>query len=158
MDNPEDLQRAKAAGIKCLSYRNRSRHEVREYLSKKGFSPAVVQETILYLQKLNYLNDKIFAQSWGRSRIQAKKLGKKRLRQELLSKGVEPALVGDTLDSLYSDVDESQLAVEIVKKKLAGLKEMDVNRKRSRIAQLLARKGFNSETIYKILDQFFPFE
>lgn len=158
MDNPEDLQRAKAAGLKCLSYRNRSRHEVREYLSKKGFSPAAIQETIIYLQKLNYLNDEVFAQTWGRSRIQSKKLGKKRLRQELLSKGVEPALVGNTVESLYSDVNESHLAIEIVKKKLAGLMEMDVNRKRSRIAQLLARKGFNSETIYKILDQFFPFE
>ncbi len=158
MDNPEDLQRAKAAGLKSLSYRNRSRQEVRDYLSKKGFSPAIIQETLDYLRKLNYLNDEIFAQTWGRSRIQNKKLGKQRLRQELLSKGVDPELVGKALESLYSEVDEMQLAIETVKKKLAGLKEMDVNRKRSRIAQLLARKGFNSDTIYKILDQFLPYE
>lgn len=156
MDNPEDLQRAKAAGLKCLSYRNRSRQEVRDYLSKKGFSPATIQETLDYL--LNYLNDEVFAQTWGRSRIQNKKLGKQRLRQELLSKGVEPALVNNALESLYSEVDEMQLAIETAKKKLAGLKEMDVNRKRSRIAQLLARKGFNSDTIYKVLDQFLPYE
>lgn len=156
MDNPEDLQRAKAAGLKCLSYRNRSRQEVRDYLSKKGFSPATIQKTLDYL--LNYLNDEVFAQTWGRSRIQNKKLGKQRLRQELLSKGVEPELVNNALESLYSEVDEMQLAIETVKKKLAGLKEMDVNRKRSRIAQLLARKGFNSDTIYKVLDQFLPYE
>lgn len=156
MDNPEDLQRAKAAGLKYLSYRNRSRQEVRDYLSKKGFSPATIQETLDYL--LNYLNDEVFAQTWGRSRIQNKKLGKQRLRQELLSKGVEPALVGNALESLYCEVDEMQLAIETAKKKLAGLKEMDVNRKRSRIAQLLARKGFNSDTIYKVLDQFLPYE
>lgn len=153
MTNPDDLKQAKSVALKYLSRRNRSAHEVREQLTKKGFSPPVIRETLDYLKKLNYVNDENFAQTWSRSRTQTRKLGKRRLKQELLAKGLEPGLVGDTLKLVYSEVDELELARDCAKKKLAGLKEMDVNKKRRRMAQFLARKGFDSATVYATLKQ-----
>lgn len=156
MKNPEELKRAKSAALRYLAYRNRSSHEVREHLSKKGFPPPIVENTVDYLKSLNYLNDKNFAQSWGRSRTQTKKIGKQRLRHELLTKGLESEIVKDALQSIYSEIDELQLARDCVQKKISGMKEMDINKKRRRMAQYLARKGFTAATVYAILGQLLP--
>ncbi len=156
MKNPEELKRAKSAALRYLVYRNRSSHEVREHLAKKGFPSAVVEETLSHLKALNYLNDKNFAQSWGRSRTQTKKIGKQRLRQELLTKGIESEVVKDALQSIYSEIDELQLARDCVQKKISSMKEIDIDKKRRRMAQFLARKGFTAATVYAILGQLLP--
>ena len=156
MKNPDDLRQAKSVALKCLSYRNRSANEVRERLVKKGFSLPIVQATLDYLKKLNYINDEHFALSWGQSRTQTKKLGKQRIKQELLAKGLEPEMVASAIKHIYSEVDELQLARDCAKKKLAGMRKIDVNKKRSRLVQFLARKGIKSATAYSILQQLLP--
>ncbi|OGW27953.1 MAG: hypothetical protein A3K09_03250, partial [Nitrospinae bacterium RIFCSPLOWO2_12_FULL_47_7] len=147
MKNEDGLKQAKLVALKYLSYRNRSSHEVGERLAKKGFSPLIIQETLDYLRKLNYLNDENFARTWGQSRTQTRKIGKQRLKQELLAKGLDPELAGNAVKLIYSEVDELELAKDCVKKKLAGLKEMPIEKKRGRMAQFLARKGFNAVVI-----------
>ena len=54
------------------------------------------------------------------------------------------------------DVNEFTLAKDCVKKKLGGLKEMPIEKKRGRMAQFLARKGFNAVVIYSVLEQLLP--
>lgn len=156
MRRGDDLERAKAVAVKYLSYRDRSRHEVREYLSKKAFSPAVVRQTLDFLKGLGYVDDGRFAQNWGQSRVHGGRIGRLRLEREFLAKGLAPKLVEETLRDLYADVDESRLARVCAQKKLAGMKGLDTNKQRRRMAQFLERKGFSADMIYNILEQLVP--
>ena len=154
---PDSFKEAKALALRFLSYRDRSEQEVKSHLAKKEFSPAIATRVIEWLVDLNYLNDHRFAQQWGRFRLESKKWGKYRLKQELLSKGLDPELVDETLHNLYNKVDELELALSCVGKKLPAMKGLDLQKKRRRIAQFLQRRGFGGDAVFKVLDQLFPY-
>lgn len=153
MPDRNEFKRAKSRAFKYLSYRDRSRHEMADYLAKKGFSRDIVEETILYLKNLNYINDERFVLNWGKARIKSKRVGKQRLRQELLGKGVAEKEVSRALHTLYSDIDEFQLAQSCVEKKSWSFRNIDADTKKRRIAQFLQRKGFPGDIILKIIKQ-----
>ena len=84
MPDPESFKKAKAHALQYLSYRDRSKWELNQYLCKKEHSPSVIQKTLDYLTELNYVDDQRFALQWGQYKINKNKLGKNRLYLELL--------------------------------------------------------------------------
>ena len=151
MPDPEPLKRAKAHALRYLSYRDRSKWELGQYLEKKEHSPPVIQQTLDYLTELNYINDQRFALQWGQYKINKKKLGRKRLYLELLGKGIEKDTIEETLIALYEDNPEMDLAAQCAQKKWATLKGIEKEKKKQRLAQYLQRRGFSSDIIYKSL-------
>lgn len=139
--------------FKYLSYRERSRHEMEDYLARKGFSQSVAEQTVRYLKNLDYINDRRFALAWGKNRIDTRQVGKYRLQQELLGKGISEEDVDRALATLYSDVDELQLAQTCVEKKLRTFQRVGAETQRRRIAQFLQRKGFPGHVIAGILER-----
>ena len=89
MFDPVALKKAKNQALKYLSYRERSKREITQYLEKKNHSHLVIQQTLEYLENLDYIDDKRFALQWGQFKINQKKLGRNRLYLELLNKGIE---------------------------------------------------------------------
>lgn len=153
----DDRQRAKRIAYKYIAYRERSREETANHLSRKEIPEAVIARTLDELTALNYLNDDRFAANWGRLRIDNKKFGKIRVLEELIDKGLNPQLAGKILDEVYLDVDESHLAEISAKKKLAQINDPDTKIKRRRIAQFLQRRGFDSDVIAQTLERLIPY-
>jgi regulatory protein len=156
MPDPDELKRAQSAALKYLSYRDRSEFEIRERLGQKDFGQATVQETIGWLTQLGYLNDKRFALNWSRSRISTKKFGEYRLRRELSAKGLATETIEQTLQIVYSEISEWDLAQSLAQKKLSQLQGIDPKSKSRRLAHYLQRKGFSSETVFKTVKQLIP--
>ena len=154
---PDLFKEAKSQALRYLAYRDRSAQEVKSQLAKKEFPPPTVTKVMEWLARLNYINDERFAQQWGRYRLESKKCGKYRLKQELLSKGLDSELVEETLSGLYNKIDELELALSCVEKKLPAMKGLDVQKKRRRIAQFLQRRGFSADAVFKTLDRLIPF-
>ncbi len=152
----EELKKAQSAALKYLSYRDRSEFEIRERLKQKDFSEAAVQETVGWLTGLGYLNDERFALNWSRSRVAAKKFGEYRLRRELSAKGLATETIDQTLQVVYSEISEWDLAQSLAQKKLSQLKGVDLKSKTRRLAQYLQRKGFPSDTVFKTVNQLIP--
>ncbi|MBC8285178.1 MAG: RecX family transcriptional regulator, partial [Nitrospinae bacterium] len=88
MPDPEALKRAKNQALRYLSYRDRSKWEITQYLEKKEHPHSVIQQTLEYLKELHYVDDQRFALQWGQYKINKKKLEKKLLYLELLNKGI----------------------------------------------------------------------
>ncbi len=156
MPDPEGLKKTKAAALKYLSYRDRSVHEVAERLAEKDHSQSEVKETIAWLKKLGYLDDERFALHWGRSRIAAKNIGEYRLRRELSQKGLTADTVDKTAQALYSEFDEWELAQSCAEKKLARLRGIAREAQYRRLVQHLQRKGFSSDTVFKMVNKLLP--
>ncbi len=151
MPDQEALKIAKSQAFRHLAYRDRSERELAQYLEKKKHAPSVIQRTLQDLVKLNYIDDQRFAMEWGRSRVEGKKFGKKRLRHELLVKGVSSHIIETTLDTLYDSHPEQDLALACANKKLASLHGLEPEKKTRRLAQYLQRRGFSADIIYETL-------
>jgi len=156
MPDSEELKKAKAIALRYLSYRDRSEFEIREHLRRKEFCKSNIQETVRWLTRLGYLNDERFALNWSRSRISAKKFGEYRLRRELTAKGLATAIIEQTLQLVYSENNEWDLAQSLAQKKLSQFKGVDSKSKSRRLAQYLQRKGFPSDTVFKTVQQLIP--
>ncbi len=151
MPDQEALKIAKSQAFRHLAYRDRSKRELAQYLGKKKHAPSVIQKTLQDLVKLNYINDQRFAVEWGQSRVEGKKFGKKRLRHELLAKGVSSHIIETTLDTLYDSHPEQDLSLACANKKLASLHGLEPEKKTRRLAQYLQRRGFSADIIYETL-------
>ena len=116
MPDPVSLKKAKAQALQYLSYRDRSKWELSQYLGKKEHSPPVIKKTLDYLAELNYVNDHRFALQWGQYKINKNKLGKNRLYFELLGKGVNKETIEGILNTLYEENPEMELAAQCARK------------------------------------------
>ena len=119
MPYEEESKNARRRAIRYLVYRDRSRNEIIRYLNGKKFSADAVDETLIFLESNDYINDDRFAMQFGRSRIVNKKIGRLRLGLELGNKGLKRKIIEETLNSLYEEYDEKKIAMSCAKKKLA---------------------------------------
>ena len=156
MHHEEESKNARRRAIRYLVYKDRSRNEIIRYLNGKKFSADAVNETLIFLESNDYINDDRFAMQFGRSRIVNKKIGRLRLGLELGNKGLERKIIEETLNSLYEEYDEKKIAMSCAKKKLATYSSSNSEKDRRRIAKFLERKGFPSGIIYKVVTQLVP--
>ena len=124
MPDPELFKKAKNQALKYLSYRDRSKWEITQYLEKKQHSHLVIKQTLEYLENLDYVDDQRFAMQWGQFNINKKKLGRNRLYLELLNKGIDREPLENILSTLYEKNPEIQLAKECASKKWESLKAL----------------------------------
>ena len=151
MPDPEAFKKAKNQALKYLSYRDRSKWEITQYLEKKQHSHLVIQQTLEYLENLDYVDDQRFALQWGQFNINKKKLGRNRLYLELLNKGIDRETLENILSTLYENNPEIQLAKECASKKWESLKGVEEDKKKRRLFQHLKRRGFPTDIIYQSL-------
>lgn len=149
--DPRALEKAKTQALRYLSYRNRSKWEVAQYLEKKEHSPLVIQQTLEYLEDLDYIDDQRFARQWGQFKINKKKLGRNRLFLELLNKGIDRETLENIVNSLYENNSEEKLAAECAQKKWETLKGVEEKKKKQRLAQYLQKRGFSADIICQSL-------
>ena len=149
MPDPVSFKKAKAHALQYLSYRDRSKLELSQYLSKKEYSRPVIQKTLDYLTEINYVDDHRFALRWGQYKINKNKLGKNRLYFELLGKGVNKETIEAILNTLYEENPEMELAAQCARKKWITLKSFEEKKKKRLLVQYLQRKGFSSDIIYQ---------
>jgi regulatory protein len=133
-----------------LSYRPRSSAEVRQNLSKRGVSEALVEETINRLQSAGLVNDEEFARAWVENRNSFRPRSKLALRMELRRKGLSDEVFQPVLDE---QVDEEALAFEAARRyapRLAGLEWLAF---RQKLSGFLARRGFSFTTLSPVVSE-----
>jgi len=143
--------------LRYLSYRDRTKKEVTKHLAKKGFLPGEVQATVEALARQGYLNDERFALHFGRTRMEVKHFGRRRLAMEMKKRGLEEDTILRALDALAEEVDEWDLALKAGKKKLSTLGGLDADKQRRRLAHHLERRGFATDTVYKVVHKLAPY-
>jgi regulatory protein len=141
--------------VGALARRMRTVAELRR-LMRTRVEPGEPGETkmaavIARLHSQRYLDDRAFAADYARLRQENSRFGKRRVRQDLQSKGVESELIAETLDAAYQDVNEEALARQHLERK--GIRQPTNDKQAARVMRMLVRAGFAPGTIYKILQQ-----
>ena len=142
----EAEQQAVDRALNFLSFRPRSREEVRRYLRRKETPPYIIEAALARLDRLDFVNDRAFAQFWVENREQFNPRGSRALKNELRMKGVEREIV----DTLVDEQQDEQLALRAGRKKatsLLRLPNLDYLTFRNRLGAFLQRRGFGYEVV-----------
>jgi regulatory protein len=140
----EALQLAVDRALNYLSFRPRSRQEIKRYLRRKETPPALVEAVLARLDALELLNDRDFASFWIETREQFSPRGTRALKNELYMKGVEREIV----DELVGEEQDEERAKRAGHKKAVSLlhsPDIDFATFRTRLGGFLQRRGFGYE-------------
>lgn len=139
--------------VGALGRRMRTVAEMKRLMrSRVGDQPhgeLLVDVVIARLKQYKYLNDTSYAESYTRFRKENEKFGRLRVTQDLKAKGVHGEIVESAVRSAYDDVNEEQLAREFLQRK--RMAEPEGQKQAARIFRALARAGFGSRVIFRIL-------
>jgi len=156
---------AMEAATAYLENRMRTVAEMRKHLAEKEYSPEEIDECVMGLIGLRYLDDYVYAMRYYEYSHE-KKRGSRRAQRELAEKGVDKETISNAYeDYLYeSKVDEFETALAIAKKEVYvasdkfgefddELTKRDIDDKLiARIARKLESRGFSYDDIHRVLD------
>lgn len=130
--------------------RPRSEKECRDYLYKKIFEKKLdknyIDRIIAKLAEKNYLNDARFAEYYVENRFVKKGVSLKRLKMELMKKGVSKEIIEEVL----ADTDRND--TEELKKMI--LKKRSKYPDDEKLTQYLCRQGFQYDLVREMIQSF----
>lgn len=158
--------RVRDAALNLLSYRARTRSELRRRLVAKDFRPARVDTCLDRLEERGLLDDRAVAAAFVRDRLRHRPRGPNRLAQELRAKGVAGDVAGQVVEQVLADeeVTEMDLAREVAEgwvarqgdRLLEALvrsdRSPDAQKARRRLHGYLARRGFRGAALGRAMD------
>ena len=140
--------KAKQAALRLLSYRARSRAEVRRRL-EKSYPPAVIEQVLAQLAAQGNLDDAAFAREWRRSREERRPRSRRALEHELLRMGVEREIVQDALTGYDAAANAYRAALRLSRRLNTG----DYPEFRTKVWRHLQRRGFEASIISDVVSQ-----
>lgn len=141
MDKPS----LKGRALRLLSTREHSRAELERKLQSFEEEPGTLARALDQLQEKGFINEQRVLESVIFRR--AGKLGAMRIKQELQSKGLDLAAIGEALAGLQAT--ERERAQAVWKKKF-GAPPQDA-RELARQLRFLASRGFGAEVIRRVV-------
>ena len=132
-----------------ISATQKTEKQVRDFLTKKGYLPAVVDYVVEKLHSYQFLDDKAYAESYVG--FAAKRKGGKLIRMELRGKGITDEKIDLALDTLDEE-QEIQTATSILEKYMRN-KTCDKQNLQKAYRYLMG-KGFDYEIIRSALKNY----
>jgi regulatory protein len=144
--------------VKSLASKMKSERDLRRRLTDR-VSPdetgrAAIEKVIAKLKELGYLSDQRFAADFARLRQENEKLGKRRVQQGLMQKGIAGSLVNEAVTKQYEEVDEVTLARQYIERKRLKQPSGDREQRQKETARIMRRlvaAGFSSRAIWTVL-------
>lgn len=147
----DEKNKAKSKALNYISYKIRTEKEVRNKLKKLGYQE-YEDEIIEYLKENNYINDKEYAIFFVKDRLKLKNLGKYRIKEELIKKGIIPEYIENALQESNYEEDEVKRILFLIERRQKRSYKSEEDRYR-KIYSFLLRKGYDSEIIKKALSK-----
>lgn len=158
--------KVREAALSLLSYRARTRTELKRKLMGKGFHLARVESCLDRLEQRGLVDDEAVAAAFVRDRIRLRPRGKIRLTQELRAKGVDGDVAGRVVDDVLDqeEITEADLVRQVVagwlsRQGAATVQALSAHgrtpaseKARRRLTGYLARRGFGGAALGQAMD------
>ena len=146
-------EQARNLCLRLLTVRARTRAELSERLTARGYPEDVSERVLDRLATVGLVDDQDFAEQWVRSRHHNAGKGKRALAAELRTKGVDDDVIADALADVDADAErvraERLVADKLRRERLEdGGDDVKVIR---RLVGMLARKGYSSSMAFDVV-------
>ncbi len=133
--------------VKLLAAKPRSIAELRERLSERCSSKAVVETVIGRLREYGYLDDERFAFGYASLKIRQRPIGRRRLEQSLAIKNVDRAVAEQALNLVFEETSEEELIDRAIEKRLRLRGRPKTRAEAKSLFDHLLRQGFAFEMV-----------
>lgn len=142
------LRKAKKRALYLIGERGLCRGELLKKLAKT-YGAEIAEEAAEYVCELGYVNDEEYAPKLAEYLIKRKHWGIRRVRYEMISRGLDRELV----ENVLADIDEEELDEELItlieKRYINKLADYDDRR---RTIAALARRGYDFGSIKRCIE------
>lgn len=139
--------------INYLSYRMRTRLEMKRYLLKKEYTEAAIDRILNRLEGEKLLNDAEFAMAFVRTRMRLSTKGPQMVKKELNELGVKKDIIEEALQQ-YSMDKQLENAEKYLSKKTGSSKTRRSKREEEdRALRLLMQRGYSHEINKEVLEK-----
>ena len=142
-----ELTKAMRHAQSTLARRPHSRYELGGKLRKRGHGADVCRQVLDTLEQRGELDDEAFAHALVREELARKPAGAMLLRQKLAQKGVPRAIADRVVSEALAERDQVEPATQLARRRAMSLARLDAVTRRRRLHGLLARRGFDRDTI-----------
>jgi regulatory protein len=156
MDETE-YERLLGAAIRFISFRPRSEKEIRDFCAKTlkrhhTTAPLVVDKVMARLADFGYVDDMKFVDWWVNQRTSFRQKGARLVAMELRAKGISRDVVESYFANTPQAASERELAIKAIGRKIVIWQKLPVQIRKQKLIAFLMRRGFDSETIYSVVD------
>jgi regulatory protein len=141
--------------VRSLAGRMRTERDLRRLMKPRAVEGAegeqAMDAVMVRLKELNYLSDTRFAADYTRLRKEGEKFGRRRVQQDLASKGVAKETVASAVGSAYESVDEALAREYVARKRMKQPAGENAKKESARVMGRLLRAGFSAGTVFKVL-------
>lgn len=156
VDVAVDSDKARKYAMNALGRRALSCGELADRIKRRGHSQIVADRVVEELLERGYLDDLAYARAVIRSERARKPAGPALLRAKLFKKRVGRSVIDRAIAKADADYDEIGAAKALAERRLrtAAMQKADPETRKRRLWGLLARRGFNVDTIRAAMEQF----
>jgi len=147
-----DAEKARAYAFLLLKFRLRSERELKARLKQKGFSESLSQDTVNFLKDREFIDDRVFARGWVTSRLK-RPFGLRRIKQELVQKGLDQEVIDNSLAQAKEHYSESQIVTQLAQQRFSRLKSVELIKAKARVYAYLIRRGFSPEVVGEVVKE-----
>ena len=138
--------------IVLLSYRQRSKKELKDTFVSKGYNIDNVLIVIDKLEQRKYLDDRLFTKMMASHLVKEKNLGRYLVEQKLLHYGIDVSEMEPIVSDLYKKYPPSKTIKKILNKKKISIRNTLKNK--LKMINYLKRKGFHFDDINAIIESY----
>ncbi len=141
--------------LDMLAFRARATRELRTALLRKGEEAANVEAALERLASMGLLDDASYARQYAHGKIVGPGFSRRRLQAELAKRGVAREVADSAIEEALAedDVDGDAILERVARKKLRALAKVDAPTRRRRLYEFLARRGYDSDDIRRVMDR-----
>ena len=152
IEQAEKTHATKEAAFRYLSRRDHASFEIKQKLQKKGYSSDAIESVLDELSNKGYLDDQNFSTKFITEKSELNRWGRKKIESELYKKGIHQKTIQQTLNSYFDNLSQDQICLDLViKRKRHFLREEDPYKRKMKIYNYLAGRGFTSSDIKKAM-------
>lgn len=154
--NEDNYIYCKESALRTIEKTLKTEKEVINKLERKGFEKSAIDKTMIFLRKYNFVDDNKYAKCYIKEKLKVD--GKKKIKFNLLKKGINESIIDETFNIYDIGGDEYIDSLRnIAGKKYNILKKANLEeaKMKKKLYDYLLRKGYLWSEVKLVLNELF---
>ena len=153
LETDEAVEKARTYALRLLSNRAYTKKEICDKLAERGYEQGAIEQTISMLNRLNLIDDVLFARQFVEQRLRLRPSGRIALVRDLVHRGVPAEIIDRVLDDVLADVDIEDVALDLLMGRAKRYRGLSREKALGRMYGFLGRRGFETSVARDVVQK-----